>query len=286
MQPIIINADDYALSPGVSLGIRQLLHAKAINATSVMTNSLYWPKEALLLRPFKTSADIGLHLCLTDLSPHTVMPKLAQNGVLPSLKVLMKKAFLRQLPLEEIRLEFKAQLNDFIQRMQCFPAHLDGHQHIHCLPGIRQVVIDLYLEQLREQSPHTYIRHCGTQHWWSFVRDGLKAKIIHGLSISFSLMLKKHRIPHNNVFTGIYDFNKRNQLGYEVLFKRFWKEVTKEGGILMCHPGHVDEALKAQDPLTGPREAELQFFLSEGYKKLIADAGAPLCTHAQPHFFD
>jgi predicted glycoside hydrolase/deacetylase ChbG (UPF0249 family) len=37
MRRIVICADDYALSPGVSAGIRELLAAGRLNATSVMT---------------------------------------------------------------------------------------------------------------------------------------------------------------------------------------------------------------------------------------------------------
>ena len=62
---LIVNADDYAFTPGISRGIRELLSTRRISATSVMAASQYWPQEAAALKAVAGDADIGLHLTLT-----------------------------------------------------------------------------------------------------------------------------------------------------------------------------------------------------------------------------
>src|SRR5690606_28678950 len=63
---LVVCADDYALTPGVSRAIRELIAARRISATSVMTVCPYWTEEGPALAAVADEADVGLHLTLTD----------------------------------------------------------------------------------------------------------------------------------------------------------------------------------------------------------------------------
>jgi predicted glycoside hydrolase/deacetylase ChbG (UPF0249 family) len=43
-----------------------------------------------------------------------------------------------------------------------------------------------------------------------------------------------------------------------------------EGGVVMCHPGFVDDVLTGLDPLTSVRETEHAYLAGEDFPKLLA----------------
>ena len=142
-------ADDYAMTPGVSRGILQALDAGALSATSVMTTSRWWPESAGALRRHDGTIDIGLHLNLTLGAPLGPMPLLAPAGTLPNIGTLMRLARRRSLSLQEIAQEIAQEITEEIDRQcerfsQVFgraPDHVDGHQHVHVLAGIRPLLL-------------------------------------------------------------------------------------------------------------------------------------------------
>lgn len=94
-------------------------------------------------------------------------------------------------------------------------------------------------------------------------RDGayLKRLII---QLSGAHVFKKYlvqlKIPHNTSFSGIYDFNPTTD--YATLFPRFLNE-SKNGGLIMCHPGLT--LSKDQDEIAASRPQEYQYFQSEKF---------------------
>ena len=141
---LILCADDYALSPGVMRGVLDALAKGRLNATCAMTNRPLWRQAAPELEAFADRADIGLHLTLTFGAPLGPMPRLAPSGELPQLRPLLKAARAGTLPADEIRAEIARQLDAFQDAMGRAPDFIDGHQHVHILPGIR----DWLLEEL------------------------------------------------------------------------------------------------------------------------------------------
>ena len=47
-------------------------------------------------------------------------------------------------------------------------------------------------------------------------------------------------------------------------------EGLPDGGLIMCHPGFVDETLVSLDPLTSHREHEHAFLAGEQFPRLLA----------------
>ena len=138
---VVVCADDYALTPGVSRAIRELIAAGRISATSVMTVCPYWVEEGPELAAVAGEADIGLHLTLTDQTPLGPMPELAPEGRLPPIGAVVKASLLGRLPTAEIEQEIERQLAAFIAVWKRLPAHVDGHHHVHQLPGVRSALL-------------------------------------------------------------------------------------------------------------------------------------------------
>lgn len=275
MTRLILCADDYGLAPGVSRGIRRLLAAGRLSATSCMVVSPHWPGEAAALRPFADQADIGLHLTLTDHAPLGPLPRLASAGRLPSLGALLAATLLGRVDREEIHGELERQLDAFEAAFGRLPAFLDGHQHVHQFPVVRDAVVSLW--QRRLAATGAWLRICSEPPAAILRRRVAVAKtmIIAGLGRGLRRRARAAGIPVNDRFAGVHDFSGRRS--YSELFKGF---VANASGaqrlVVMCHPGEVDDALRRCDPVTEAREDELRYFEGPAFAALLRDNGLVL----------
>ncbi len=268
--PLVVCADDYALTPGVSRAIRELIAAGRISATSVMTVCPWWAEEAAALAEVAGNADIGLHLTLTDQSPLGAMPTLAPSGHLPPVGHLVRAGLLGRLPLAEIEAEIERQLVAFFEVWKRPPAHVDGHHHVHQLPGVRGALLRV-LERQRFARP--YLRSCHEAPWRVIAR-GLapsKAMIISTLGLNFARSARGRGFALNDGFSGVYDLGVA---GHQVgdLFGRFVSHLGPRP-LVMCHPGYSDTTLAGLDPMTGQRDAERAFLAGDEWPRLVELAG-------------
>jgi len=274
MKPrLVVCADDYAFTPGISRGIRDLLAARRISATSVMTGSDHWPSEAAALKAVAGDADIGLHVTLTDQRPLGSMPRFAPGGRFPAMADVYKAGLARRLPLDEVRSEIERQVAAFIEHYGAPPAHIDGHHHIHQLPGVRDIVVEI---AGRVGGGRTWVRS-GRDDLRVILERGVataKALFIATLGRSMRRRAQRRGIPVNTGFSGAYDFlHEARPLGE--LFGRF---IVQAGNnmLVMCHPGYIDDMPDGLDIMTTPREAELRFLMSDAWPALLENAGLEL----------
>jgi len=274
--PIMLCADDYGLAPGIGAAIRDLIELGRLSAASCMTVSPFWPEEAARMRPLADHADIGLHLTLTDQRALGPMPRLAPHGRLPGLRNFVSRAMRRALDRAEIAAEVERQLDAFEKAMGRAPSHLDGHQHVHQLPIVRDVVIELY--QRRLAGSGTWLRYCDEPTGSALSRarpfDGLMVSL---LGRRFARRARGLGIPGNRRFRGIRNFAIRK--GYSELFRSYISPAPP-GLLVMCHAGLSDAALRAADPVTDAREDEYRFFLSNDFPEALREAGVRLARFA------
>lgn len=253
--PIILCADDYALSVGISDAILKLITAKRLSATSCMTDSVHWPELGKALMPFKGQIDIGLHFDLTELSPEA-----------RPLKKVLVDAQLRRLNQQHIEDIFRRQLNAFEAVMGSPPDYIDGHQHVHQFPVIRDALIAVWLQRFNTTINKPYIRIPSNGFFGSI------KEIIITLTGSFGLkrLLRKNVIPHNSAFAGIYDFGAKKHSqntpnGLQKILKNSFKN-PKKNTLIMCHPGLSDSTYS--DPISGARTAEHAYLMSDDFTNL------------------
>lgn len=271
--PITLCADDYGLAPGLGRAIRALIGAGRLQATGCMTGSRYWPDEAVLLKTLEGKAQFGVHLTLTDQRPLGEMPDLAPDGRLPTIGTMVKRAVSRRLDRAEIAAELERQVDAFEAAMGRAPDFLDGHHHVHQLPIIRDVVLDLWHRRLKPSGG--WVRSCWENPLAILERgiDPVRATIIAMLGLRLRWMLKAAGTPHNRSFRGVYDFS--GKVAYAELFRRF-TDRPGPGTLVMCHPGEVDDALKACEWLTDQREVEYRFLASEDCAASLRERGITL----------
>ncbi len=267
-------ADDYGIAPAVSRAIRDLIGQRRINATSVMVVAPSFNRaEADALEGLRVPGErpaIGLHLTLSapfqplsaDFTPLT-------NEAFPALGMLLARACLRQLNQEPLRAEIAAQLRRFTQLLGRAPDFIDGHQHVHIFPQIR----DALLAVARELSPNAWIRQCGRAGPLANRIGDPKGLLLDLLSRRLRARAATLGFKTNTAFAGTYAFNGRAD--FTALFPRFLQWLP-DGGLVMCHPGTVDAELQRLDPLTTLREQEYAYFSGEAFPQLLASRGISL----------
>jgi predicted glycoside hydrolase/deacetylase ChbG (UPF0249 family) len=267
--PVVLCADDFAIAPGVSRAICELVRAGRLTATSCMAVSPFLGEHAGWLTPYREHVDIGLHLTLTDMMALAPMPRLAPERRLPPLKVLMKKAITGRVDGVEIRGEIERQFDAFERAFGRSPDFVDGHHHVHQLPVIRREAIEV---ASRRCAGPRYFRSCSDTPVSIWLRSiaAPKAAFIGMLGAGLRHRASKHGLRTNPSFSGIYEFNSGSS--YAMLFERFLVR-QRSDGIIMCHPGFVDEDLREVDAVTSQREREFAFFSGPELQACLDAAG-------------
>ncbi len=267
MKRIVICADDYGIAPGVSEAIRALLSERRINATSVMTVLPDLLDEADALLPMTGGqASIGLHITLTG--AFEPLTHGFRGATFPSLGRLMAMALARRLDPVNIRGEVETQFLAFEEAFGRPPDHVDGHQHVHLLPVVREAV----LEVTRRRAPNAWVRDCTPA---AGAVSGLdpKGRFIGLLARGLAAQAAAAGLSTNRGFAGAYNFKTGTNYG-RILTQAIAS--LGDGGLVMVHPGHVDEALVARDPLTGPREAEYEVLAGAALPQILLTTQAQL----------
>ena len=274
---LIICADDYGISPAASAGIRQLAAAGRLSATGVMTCMPAWPCEAGALSELADRLSVGLHFTLTDQRPLGDMPELAPDGRLPPIGTLLHRSLSGRLAADEVAAELNRQLDAFETYIGRPPDFLDGHQHVHLLPGIMPAVLGAFGRRLNRR--RCWLRDC-TDRPWALWRRGSagKAMFIAYLGRALARAAREMGIATNRGFSGFYD---ARQHAVGDVFEHMLIGAG-DGHLLMMHPGHVDADLEACDSLTGPRETEWQFLIADGLPQRLAARGLVIAGPGVP----
>jgi predicted glycoside hydrolase/deacetylase ChbG (UPF0249 family) len=252
---IVLNADDYAMTPGVARAIDALADERRLSGTSVLATSPHWPALAAALTARRDRLAVGLHVNLTLGAPLGPMPKLAPDGRLPPLGRLIGWALAGRLDRAEVRAEIERQLDAFERALGHPPDHVDGHQHAHVLPGVRRALLDalaargrpsLLVRDPRDPSPPAAL--------------GAKPWIVRALALGFARAARQHGHVVNDAFAGFSEFDRRRPFRDEL---RAALAGPGRLRIVMCHPGHPDAELAAIDPVTDRRREELDAIRAE-----------------------
>lgn len=247
MKHIILCADDYGQNSAISQAIIELIQRHRLSAASCMTASIDWPEHAKWLKDYQNQIDIGLHFNLTE-----------GNKSWGSLSTLLLKSLLHRLDKDAIVAELNTQIDLFVNEMGCFPDFIDGHQHVHLFPVIRDALFAVYEKRLRHT--HCYIRN--VSHPLKIGQSGYIKQLIIQLSgaNAFKKQLLQRKIPHNASFSGIYEFS--NHAEYASNFDNFLNNIT-DNGLIMCHPGKPN--MHSTDTIADARITEYAYLMSEQF---------------------
>lgn len=265
--PLIVCADDTGISPGVSRGIRELAEAGRLSATGAMTVMPHWPMAAEGLKPLAGRVAVGLHLTLTDQAPLGAMARLAPEGRFPAIGALTRQAQARTLPREEIAAELARQIDAFAAHFGRPPDFIDGHQHVHQLPAVRELVVEACAGRLRGHG--TWLRDTWNAPLTLLRRGSAEGMTVALLGRGLHRLAQRRGVAVNRGFTGIYPFGK---VELAAALPRLLRGIGGSG-MLMVHPGHPDAELAAVDSWVEPREGEWAYLMSDRFPRDLAAHG-------------
>jgi len=129
------------------------------------------------------------------------------------------------------------------------------------------------LDAAQRLAPGAWVRQCGSV---ARLRDRAKdpkGLLIDALSRAVRRRAGKLGIPTNPAFAGTYTY--RPDADFARLFPGFLAAFPADG-LIMCHPGHVDDELMRLDPLTTLREREYAYFSSDAFPAALKAYGLTL----------
>jgi predicted glycoside hydrolase/deacetylase ChbG (UPF0249 family) len=271
--------DDVGLVDGVAETALALAVAGRIHAASCVTNAPGWRAAAATLvaaagdaaadtnsdADADASPELGLHFNLSEGAPLSADLR-ARWPRLPTLGRLLVESHLGRLPLAAIGAELRAQVDAFADAIGRVPDFIDGHQHVHALPGIRAVVLDAVAAWPRAVAVRSTGRVAGPGA--AFKRRVIEAS--GGRALARALVARG--IAHNRVLLGAYDFDP---LAYRARMRGWLAAAPAEGGLLFCHPC-ASAGDGGDDPIAAARQSEAAYLGSDAFGADLADAGVTI----------
>jgi predicted glycoside hydrolase/deacetylase ChbG (UPF0249 family) len=265
MKRLIINSDDYGRSADISRGIREAHLNGVVTSTTCMMNIPSTVDDIALALQETPRLGMGVHLVLTmgrPLSRPESIPSLVdEDGCFFKNRPLLDR--LASLDINEIKIEWRAQIERFIQAAGGKPTHLDSHHHS---SYYRPDMFRAMLEFAKEYD--CAIRYPFTEAWHEFEET---SRILPNLLEEF------HPCRPDTFIGNFYDDEATLEHLLDIL--NHLSDGTSE---LMCHPGHVDQAFaERESPYNFQRERELTILTDPRIKRAIESEGIQLISFAR-----
>lgn len=143
---LIVNADDYGLTPGVCDAVLRAHEQGVVTSTSALVVAPAWAARSRALG--SSGIGVGVHFCAVGEDPPLLgaseVPSLVDGrGRLPlTWKQFVRRAAAGRVDPADLRREFAAQL-ELAQASGARLTHVDSHQNLHHWPSVGAVVLEL-----------------------------------------------------------------------------------------------------------------------------------------------
>lgn len=257
-------ADDFGQSAAINQGILQLLQLDRLHAVSVMSQGPAWAVGAPALNEFREGVDIGLHLNLTHRFGNDIHAR--------PLSVWLLRAFSGGIDQRAVRDTFRRQIDLFVQQLGRLPDYLDGHQHVHAFPGVREVLPELISEYWQATNP-PWVRAPDR-----LIDDGrvpFKAWVLRRATRGFVERLEHTGLRYNTGFAGLYALTPSADF---VQLMQEWLHSLPTNTLMMVHPGEQSD--DTHDPIRTARYIELEYLRGAAFGEQLRAAGVTLARLA------
>jgi len=253
---LVINADDFGMSEGINRGIMEAFHTGALRSTSIMVGMPAFQSAAREARAAGDALGVGLHFTLTAGRPLTPAPSLIdpKTGDFFSLPVLVRRAFLGRILALDVAEECAAQIARARQAGLRL-THLDGHHHVHLLPGAQDAVREVIQAERIPAVRRPREPVVGVPEWRRRLPERLLMRVL-----SFGMEPRSWNSTRmTDHFVGS---TLLGALNFAEALGRVLESLAPGTTELMVHPGYVPEPLPGHDSYTTQREVELRALTS------------------------
>jgi chitin disaccharide deacetylase len=264
MKRLIINSDDYGRTPDISRGIREAHLRGVVTSTTCMMNIPSTAADIAVALQETPKLGTGVHLVLTMGRP--IIPRKGsssitdENGNFFKLDQFMKRV--SNFNAEEVKAEWRGQIEAFVKAAGRKPTHLDSHHHSsYFSPDLFRTMLALAKEY------DCAIRFPFTKDVPSELEETHKQ--VPGLIKEFN-----PRYP-DNFIVDFYDDGATQDVLLNII-----NQVSDRTSEIMCHPGYVNDAFANESVYHYQRERELKILTDTTIKNTIQVNGIELITFA------
>ncbi|MDY7230411.1 ChbG/HpnK family deacetylase [Hyalangium rubrum] len=268
---LIVNADDLGLHPSLDTGILRAHREGIVTSATLLATGPSAPEA--VSRAKAQGLAMGVHLALStrlpSAAPAAEVPTLAPGGRLRASWADFARAWLTgRVRREEVARELEAQL----ARARALGAevdHLDAHQHLHLLPGIRPLVETL---ARREGLPLRWPDRLPRAAWLRAPGPALKTLLLSVLARTARPTSGVRRVSAGGVF-------EAGRLDEPTLLSLL--DSLPEGDFEVgCHPGEGTPHVPEDPAWTYGWQAEMEALTSPRVKTRLRERGITLATYA------
>lgn len=246
---VVVCGDDFGMNTEIDEGMIALAGMRRLSAVSCLTLGPTFAANAPRLAAL--DVDIGLHVNFSE----TLDP---QAEPMPALSALILKAYGGLLDAAWIDTQLARQFDAFEAAFGRAPDYVDGHQHVHQLPGIRKRLLALLKQRYGANSP--WLRQTAPGMYSGIpLKETVKARIIGALGArALARDARSNGLRTNRRFLGVYAF-EGGKRGYSRLLQT-WLFNAREGDLVMCHPALG--CASGNDAMARQRQAEFEVLAS------------------------
>lgn len=245
---IVVCGDDFGMNADIDEGMIALAGMGRVSAVSCL--SLGPTVAANAPRLAAHNVDIGLHVNFSESLG-------ADEKPMPSLRALIFRAYTGRLDRDWIDVRLNRQFDAFEAAFGRVPDYVDGHQHVHQLPVIRDQMLAQLKRRYGDKRP--WLRQtapgalCGIP-----LKESIKARIIGALgAAALARRARQDGLRTNRRLLGVYGFEGGKRRYADLL--QNWLFNAHDGDLLMCHPA-MD--CKEGSPMSRQRRAEFDVLAS------------------------
>lgn len=266
---VIVNADDFGETPEITRGIVECIDAGVLTSTTILAN-MPATQEALRLAAARgRSASFGVHLNLCEGPALTRAPSLVDAaGHFRRKRAQALRAFLHRLAAADVEAELRAQIARVAEAGVAI-SHLDGHKHLHQLPGVGPIVARLARELGIERVRCTLEQRSGAPGAPVAVSAARQVRI--ALARGFAPRARDHglRFPERTLdlaqLLGVTEPDAQR-----ALLRHSGRSLE-----VFCHPGRAPAGASERQ---ARREHERRYLMSRAFTERVREVGGRLGT--------
>jgi predicted glycoside hydrolase/deacetylase ChbG (UPF0249 family) len=285
---LIVNADDLGWAEGVNRGIAEAHRNGIVTSATLLANGAAFASAVELVKA-TPALGVGVHLNLSDGKPVSPPERVRsivndRGEFVGGPEALLLRIARRNLRLNEVEIEWESQIQK-VMNADIHPTHLDGHKHVHMLPGMFEIALRL---AKRNGIAAVRISHEGSslraalssganQNVPLVMKQGVQARVLKLLARDARALAEAAGIATADYFCGIAQTGELTVEGMKCLLQNLPEGTTE----MMCHPGFMDKELEeSATRLQDSRELEVEILSSPDIRNLVASQGIRLIDYA------
>jgi chitin disaccharide deacetylase len=284
---LIVNADDFGMTEGVNRGILESHRHGIVTSTTLLATGAAF-ESAVAAGREHPRLGIGVHLNLSEgrpVSPPAEIPSLVdpQGRLHLTPGKLCFAIITGRVRMAEIETELRAQITKAMNA-GIIPTHVDGHMHVHVLPGVSKAVVkvaqEFHIPAVRcPVEPASALRATKARNE-SLTKRRLISLAVSANALRLRGLAENAGLAYPARFYGIFATGYLDTQAIAQILQ--FLPNTADPCELMCHPGYIDAALAdTGGDLQQQRETERAALTSPDTLRELSSNGISLVTYRE-----